>query len=126
MKRRCLQVNHHKYPLYGGRGITVCDRWMEFKNFIEDMGVRPDGTTIDRKDGNGNYCPENCIWATATEQNRNRSNNRHLTLYGVTKTISEWCEIADVNLNTVISRLNHGWDDRRAVFTPAQKRSSVR
>lgn len=71
MKERCFNPRNNRYHLYGGRGITVCERWLTFDNFAADMGVRPEGTSIDRLDGNGNYEPGNCRWATPTEQNRN-------------------------------------------------------
>jgi hypothetical protein len=72
MKQRCLNSNNHRYALYGGRGITVCDEWLTYSGFVTDMGVRPEGMTLDRIDTNGNYCKENCRWATQQTQVRNQ------------------------------------------------------
>jgi len=78
MKSRCLNPNNKDFNIYGGAGITVCDRWMKFENFLADMGERPEGTTLDRyPNQKGNYEPNNCRWATITEQNRNRKNVRN-------------------------------------------------
>ena len=74
MKSRCNGPNSTNYKYYGGRGITVCERWDSFNNFLADLGPRPEGMTLDRIDSNGNYEPGNCRWATVTNQNQNRSN----------------------------------------------------
>lgn len=72
MKQRCLNPNDAAYRWYGGRGITVCDRWLKFENFFADLGVRPDGLSLERINNNGNYEPGNCVWATPKTQAANR------------------------------------------------------
>ena len=74
MKQRCENPNHKRFSDWGGRGISVCDRWQRFENFISDMGPRPEGHSIDREDNDGNYEPGNCRWATRSQQQKNRRN----------------------------------------------------
>jgi hypothetical protein len=80
MLRRCYNSNEIHWDRYGGRGITVCDRWREFQNFFEDMGERPEGLTLDRIDNDGNYEPGNCRWATKKEQASNRAKRRNVEI----------------------------------------------
>jgi hypothetical protein len=80
MRQRCLNPRNQAYKDYGGRGIKICKRWSDFKNFLKDMGTRPAGKTLDRKNNDGNYTPKNCRWATPRQQSRNRRPRRPLTL----------------------------------------------
>jgi len=77
MIQRCRNPNHKAFPRYGGRGIRVCDRWQEFTAFLDDMGPKPDGLSLDRIDNNGNYEPSNCQWATSKQQTNNRELVKH-------------------------------------------------
>jgi hypothetical protein len=82
MHDRCRREAHPMYGRYGGRGIKVCERWRTFENFVDDMGPRPTGMTLERKDNDGPYSPGNCEWATAEKQNRNRSGLTLITIHG--------------------------------------------
>ncbi len=91
MKSRCFNDKYSHYSYYGGRGITVCDRWANsFDLFLADMGVRPDGMTLDRIDPDGNYCAENCRWASRESQVDNRRNAVFFEMNGASKTLKEW------------------------------------
>lgn len=79
MKQRCTNSKRPSYNYYGGRGITYCERWKDFNNFLADMGVRPEGTSLDRIDSNGNYEPDNCRWATYKVQARNSGRHKVVT-----------------------------------------------
>ncbi len=81
MKERCFNPNNKRYKDYGGRGITVCPRWLKFENFFEDMGDRPQGKTLDRKNNDKGYCKSNCRYATPTEQNNNKRNNLNAKIH---------------------------------------------
>jgi hypothetical protein len=118
MKDRCFNQNNNRYHRYGGRGIAVCDRWLNsFENFLADMGECPEGCSIDRIDNDKNYCPENCRWATQTEQQNNRSNNTLLTIYGKTMSLGEWLKVNPyVDRKTVQSRLRLGWTHKQALY----------
>jgi hypothetical protein len=118
MKDRCLNPNNTHYSDYGGRGITVCQRWVDsYENFLADMGPRQPGMTLDRHpDPNGNYEPGNCRWASRKQQQRNRRNTVMLTVDGVTKSLYDWCDELGLRVNTVVSRIKRGWDHKRALL----------
>ncbi len=106
MRRRCNEENHQDYPYYGGRGIQVCDRWMRFENFFEDMGRCPRGSTIERKDVDGDYEPSNCEWATRTSQMNNTRRNHRLTYEGRTMTMAEWSREVGMSYTKLRARIN--------------------
>lgn len=118
MKDRCYNQNMSEYPNYGGRGITICDEWLNdpsaFFKWSLDNGYSDD-LTIDRKDNDGNYCPENCQWSTFVEQQNNKSNNTYLTKDGETHTVAEWSRILGINPSTISTRLFKGCNDEEAL-----------
>lgn len=90
-KRRCYSESCPDYKYYGGRGITICDRWLEsFDNYLADMGLRPEGMTLERVDNDGPYSPENCIWASRAVQGNNTRQVKRISYKGKTQTVSEW------------------------------------
>jgi len=105
LRQRCANPNDPAYKNYGGRGITVCDRWNRFENFYEDMGERPSSMSIDRRDNNGNYCPENCSWETRKNQNRNARSNVTIKYDGKTQCMAAWAEELCVDYETLRRRL---------------------
>ncbi len=126
MKDRCYRKNSLDYPDYGGRGITVCDRWLEpdgqgFINFLADMGPRPSRKhSIERDDVNGNYCPENCRWATIEEQARNRRTNVNLTYNGKTQCLTDWSKETGLSHSTLRNRMKAGWSVEKILTHPAK------
>ena len=106
IKARCNNPNVKGFKYYGGRGIKVCDRWNSFENFFADMGERPEGLTIERIDTNDDYKPSNCKWATWTEQERNRTNNRMITYEGKTQCLAAWAEEKKMNYCALQWRLD--------------------
>ena len=115
MKQRCNYPGHAEYSRYGGRGISVCVRWEKFENFLADMGERPDEMSIERIDSNGNYEPENCKWATVSEQQRNRRSNINVTIDGVTKCIKDWCDDLGLNMDRVYGFIRRGHSPEEAL-----------
>lgn len=118
MLDRCFNKNNRGYNNYGGRGITVCERWLKFENFYSDMGTKPPGKSIERRDNNLGYFPDNCYWATRHEQAKNTRRNRMITVDGVTKCISEWARELGISHSAIILRIKYGWSEKLAVTTP--------
>jgi hypothetical protein len=129
MKMRCYNVRFIEYPRYGARGITVCDRWRNtFASFLADVGPRPSSQhSIERRDNDGNYTPENCYWATRIEQANNTRRNRRISLYGRTQTLAQWCRELGVKPYTLKDRIYKlGWTPEKALMTPTRNYRTCR
>lgn len=109
MKSRCRNPNVESFPRYGGRGIGYDLRWELFDTFLADMGERPSGLSLERKNNDLGYSKENCKWATKDEQNRNRRDNRFITYQGETLTMAEWVRKTGIRQPLLWRRLNDGW-----------------
>jgi len=127
MKIRCTNQSSPDWEDYGGRGIIVCDQWMNsFENFLNDMGERPsEGFSLDRIYVNGNYEPSNCRWSDMQTQMNNTTNVRYITYNGETHSIAEWSVIININEETLRDRINgrtnkrkEPWSVERALTTP--------
>lgn len=125
---RCEDKNHHTYPRYGGRGITICERWRNsFEAFLADVGNRPSPDhSIDRIDNNKGYEPGNVRWATQKEQCRNTSKNRIISIDGVSRCVAEWAEVMGFPPNIIHDRLRLGWNERDAVLKQVNQRAQSR
>lgn len=122
MRRRCNSPNDSAYKYYGAKGIEVCSRWGDFLNFLEDMGRKPEGCSLDRIDPKGDYKPSNCRWATAKQQANNKTNSVKVSFHGVTLTTAEWAEVLETSISRITSRIHLGWSPYDAVFTPKWKK----
>ena len=123
MMLRCYDETSEGYHRYGGRGITVCNEWKDIKTFVKwakASGYR-NNLTIERIDNDGDYEPNNCRWATLTEQANNRRTNRLEKYRGDTRTVAEWSRILNIESDLLYSRLSKGWSFKRAVETPHVK-----
>lgn len=125
MKARCYKEHHRSYSHYGGRGIKICDEWlddfMNFYNWAYDNGY-DDTLTIDRIDNNGNYEPNNCRWITEAEQHNNTSRNINITYNGETKTLKQWSEIKGINYSTLVNRYKRGWSVKDMLTKPVKRK----
>lgn len=121
MRRRCNNPNYACFHRYGGRGIKVCKRWNVYQNFLDDMGLRPSAEhSLDRINNDGDYCPENCRWATREEQSNNSSACVLLETKGGRKTISQWARENGVPPKIAHYRIASGWSPEKAVSTPLE------
>lgn len=110
MKERCGNSSHKSFDRYGGRGISVCERWLEsFENFYADMGEAPEGMSLDREKNDLGYSKENCRWATQEVQANNRENNVKIEFKGVIQTIAQWARSLGMSRQTLRHRIRNGW-----------------
>lgn len=108
MHDRCSRKGNASYPRYGARGIRVCTRWAQFESFLQDMGLRPEGTELDRKDNDGNYTPSNCRWVTKRKNNNNKSNNVKVFYKGKEISIMQLSRKTGISASTLYSRKRRG------------------
>jgi hypothetical protein len=123
MNQRCYSKTCKDYPRYGGKGVTVCQSWRnDYRNFLADMGRRPEGmNSIDRIDNEGNYSPDNCRWATHSQQCRNRRSSKRIKFNGKTHTLAGWSEITGIHADTIGYRIKQGWTIHDALTTPPRR-----
>ncbi len=122
IKGRCLNPNNKDYKNYGGRGIRVCDRWMDFENFWEDMGSsHRSGLQIERENNHGDYEPGNCRWETPKNQSNNKRNNKMLSAFGKTQTLSRWADEFSMSRSTLGGRILRGIPIEEALTTKVDK-----
>lgn len=119
MRDRCTNPKSQAWENYGGRGITICDRWLnDPQAFIDDMGPRPGGHEIDRIDNDAGYSKENCRWTTRSVNDRNRRSSKWIAYRGERRTLAEWCELLGLDRSPIAARFALGWAPERAFETP--------
>lgn len=128
MKTRCYNPNSPSYKRYGGRNVSICKEWLEdfdsFRIWAENNGYSS-SLSIDRIDNNGPYSPDNCRWVNNKQQQNNKENNFYVCLDGITKTMSEWAELYNINLHTIYGRLRNGWDIEDAIKRPSKGKRTI-
>ena len=127
MRHRCLNSKHQQFKDYGGRGIKICDQWLnDFQQFMADVGVKPSSDlTLDRLNNNGHYEPGNVAWRSRSDQQLNRrqlpkSNDRLITYNSETKTLEDWSKYTGIKRSTLQGRLDSGWSITEALTTPVR------
>lgn len=123
MIERCNSKGSKDYAYYGGRGIGVCDQWATFEGFRDDMWASyqdAGSTTLERINVNGNYEPQNCVWASRLDQANNKRNNRVITLYEKTQTLAQWAAFLGVPRERIRDRLRLGWNIEDALLEPVR------
>ena len=130
MKARCYNKSQKAYKNYGGRGITVCERWRNnFKDFLDDVSELPhfgeEGYSLERINNDGNYEPSNCKWATIEDQANNKRSNHMITYNGKTQSVKKWADEVGVNYGTLKSRINRGWAIEKALTEPVKNKANT-
>jgi hypothetical protein len=127
MMQRCNNPNTQFFARYGGRGIKVCEKWKTFAGFLEDMGDRPVGMTIERIDNSLGYTKENCVWACRKTQARNRSTSKLIAYDGRTQSLAAWAVEVCISYATLHARIHtYGWSTEKAFTTPVKKSTKPR
>lgn len=128
MKERCYDETDRRYADWGGRGIRICQEWLNDREKFIDWAINngyKTGLSIDRIDNDGDYCPENCRWVTLSENNQNRRSCRFYTLNGKTQNLQQWCDEYNISRSMVNKRLAMGWDFEKALTTPKKTRNTT-
>ncbi len=125
MRARCFKPGNRNYHNYGGRDITICDKWMTFEGFYEDMGDKPfPKAQLDRIDVDGDYHKDNCRWVSNKQNANNKRNNRYIIYLGLTATLSQWCDAIGISGSMVRSRYYQGWGIED-MFTKASRKDTI-
>lgn len=125
MLSRCRNKNHPSYKNYGGRGISVCERWLKFENFLEDMGDKPWNLSLDRIDNEKGYSKENCRWATSKEQTRNMRKNVRILYKGNSYIASDLAKLLNVSTTALMNRYHLGLPLEKKIIRPKYPKNNI-